>query len=343
MVCSKKNPLLQSIGDIVKNLRSPIDAFPTPIILAAITTVAIMACESFATTPTTPLPPNTPTTAPTANITFSTNPLDHTVELLTWLPTDRSAVWFVEFGKVSQRPSQQDSHWEDQLLALVRATDGTLNERLVKSAAITTAAFSFNSRAKGTAILRGDFSTFPKVLREAATKGAAVLYTHREVEIFAFQGRYDLYLAVMESDTLLLARNKGSFSRKLLEEAIDRRLDGATLDEPLARLLKQTSAVDFLVAQHHEPQNDSQGFPSPNFFAGAGRMNEGDTSTLHFYSEYDNAEQAAEAESLMNGQHVSSYSTGENYPITGIRRHGKMVIARVVVPDIDVEGFLLGH
>ena len=188
----------------MKNLRSPIDAFPTPIILAAITTVAIMACESLTTTSTTPLPPNTPTTAPTANITFSTNPLDHPAELLTWLPTDRSAVWFVEFGKVSQRPSQQDYPWEDQLLALVRATEGTLNERLVKSAAITTAAFSVNGRAKGTAILRGDFSTFPKVLREAVTKGAAVLYTHREVEIFAFQGRYDLYLAVMESDTLLL-------------------------------------------------------------------------------------------------------------------------------------------
>ena len=128
-----------------------------------------------------------------------------------------------------------------------------------------------------------------------------------------------------------------------MEEAIGRRLDGATLDEPLARLLNQTSAVDFLVAQYHEPQNDSQGFPSPNFSASAGRMNEGDTSTLHFYYEYDNAEQAAQAESLMNGQHLHSYSAGEDYPITGIRRHGKTVIARVVVLDIDVEGFLLGN
>jgi hypothetical protein len=327
----------------LKNLRSPIATFLGPRILAALMLAAVLACQSPAATPAALSPTGTPAPALPTSTSVPAGSLDNVAMLLTWLPTDRSQVWFVEFGKVSQRASQQDHGWEDELLLLVNATNEVLDFPLVKSAGITSAAFSVNSSVEGVAILLGDFSTFPEVLREAAATGAATLYTYRELELFAFTDHYDLYLAVPDSDTLLLAQGDGALPRQLLEETIDRRLDGAELDETLARLLMETGPIDFLAARYPETEEAAPGFPRPRFTAGAGMMNEGDTSTLHLYFEFANAVEAERAESQMTGQDLHGYNSGERYPITGIRRDGETIIAQGVVLDTDVGGLLLGN
>ena len=89
------------------------------------------------------------------------------------------------------------------------------------------------------------------------------------LELCVFTDLYDLYLAVPDSDTLLLAQGDGALPRQLLEETIDRRLNGAELDESLARLLMQTGPIGFLVARYPETENAAQGFPSPRFSARA--------------------------------------------------------------------------
>ncbi len=284
------------------------------------------------------LPPaSTPTAAPS-----STGSKSHPAMLLNGLPTDRSEVWFVEFAKVSQRPSQRN-HWEEDLELLVRATNGILDQVLVESAGITNAAFSINRGREGAAILQGDFSAFPEVLGKAAEVGGAALHTHRGLELFVVTDHSDLYLAVPDSGTLLLAQGDGALPRRLFEEMVDRGQDGGELDESLARLLAHTGPIDFLVAQFSETGNSILGLPGSMYVAGAGRMNEGDTSTLHFHWEFDSLAQAPEAESLMTGQHLNGYNSGEDHPVTDVRRDGTTVTAQAAVPDIDVVGLLLGN
>ena len=340
----------------MKYLLGPKPAF---FILAALMLAAIVACEAPAATPaalvptetpTPSLPTATPTSGPDAELEaplptkadVSAAPQTHPAMLLNGLPTDRSEVWFVEFGKVSQRPGEQRRS-RDDLRLLVNATNGILDEELVESAGITSAAFGINSGREGSAILQGDFSTFPEILREAAEMGGAALHTYRGLELFVVTDHSDLYLAVPESGTLLLAQGDGELPRQLIEEAIDRRLDGAELDESLARLLMHTGPIDFLVAQFPETGNSVSALPGSIFAADAGRMNEGDTSTLHLYWEFASPVQAQEAESLMAGQHLNGYNSGEDHPITEVRRDGKTVTAQAVVPDIDVGGLLFGN
>jgi hypothetical protein len=155
-----------------------------------------------------------------------------------------------------------------------------------------------------------------------------------------------LYLAVPESGTLLLAQGDGTSARRLLEETIDRRLDGAELDESPASLLAHTSPIDFLFARYPESRNTAQGnqsYPIPRFFAYAGLLNEGDTTTLYLYVEFDDSAQAEQAEFQTTGQTLYGYNSGEEHPITEIRRDGRTVIAQAVVPDIDLGGLVLGN
>ena len=343
----------------MKYLLGPKPAFLGLFILGALMLAVIVACEPPAATPAalspteTPapsLPTATPTSGPPGETATSLptkgdvppGSRGHPAGLLSGLPTDRSEVWFVEFGKVSQRPGQQ-RHGRDDLRLLVNATNGILDEELVESAGITSAAFGINSGREGSAILQGDFSTFPEILREAAEMGGAALHTYRGLELFVVTDHSDLYLAVPESGTLLLAQGDGELPRQLIEEAIDRRLDGAELDESLARLLMHTGPIDFLVAQFPETGNSVSALPGSIFAADAGRMNEGDTSTLHLYWEFASPVQAQEAESLMAGQHLNGYNSGEDHPITDVRRNGTTVTAQAVVPDIDVGGLLFGN
>ena len=341
----------------MKNPLGPPAVFLAVIILASMTLTALMACEASTPTPAALLPtetpappPATPTPGPTdapvaplpTGAHSSAGSQAEPAMLLNGLPTNRSEVWFVEFAKVSQRPSQRN-HWDEDLKLLVRATNGILDQELVESAGITSAAFSVNSGREGAAILQGDLSAFPEVLGKAAEMGGAALHTHRGLELFVVTDHSDLYLAVPDSGTLLLAQGDGALPRRLIEEMIGRRLDGGELDESLARLLVHTGPIDFLVAQFSEAGNSILGLPGSIFVAGAGKMNEGDTSTLHFYWEFDSLAQAQEAESLITGQHLNGYNSGEDHPVTDVRRDGTTVTAQAAVPDIDVGGLLFGN
>ena len=231
-------------------------------------------------------------------------------------------------------------------MSLVYATNEILDEQLVRSAGITRAAFSINSYSEGAAILLGDFHAFPAVLRKAAATGAANLSTYRGLELFAVTRHDDLYLAVPDSGSLFLALGDEASARGLIEETIDRRLDGAELQQSLAALLAHTGPIDFLYASYADTEGSTEGgqaFPQPRFSAGAGTMNEGDTSNLYLYIEFAEANQAEEAESQITGQNLYGYSSEGQYPITEIAREGAVVIAQAEVPDIDVEGLLLGN
>ena len=291
--------------------------------------------------PTTEPTPSVPTRAPVA-----VGSLDHPVELLSGLPSGASTVAFVEFVAVSQRPSLRGL-LDDQLMSLVYATNEILDEQQVKSSGITSAAFGINNWSDGAAILLGDFRAFPDILREAAAAGTATLQTYRGLELFAVTDYHDLYIAMPDSGTLLLAQGDEATARQLLEETIDRYLDGSELDESLAGLLGHTGPIVFLVAKRTETEDGAQGgrsFPLPKFFAGAGTLNEGDTSTLYLYYEFDDPAQAEQIESQMTGEEeLQGYNSGENYPITETRRDGRAVIAQAVVLDIDLGGLLLGN
>ena len=102
----------------MKNLRNPIATFLGPRILAALALAAVLGCQSPAATPAALSPTGTPAPAMPTSTSVPAGSLDNTAMLLTRLPTDRSQVWFVEFGKVSQRASQQDHGWEDELLPM---------------------------------------------------------------------------------------------------------------------------------------------------------------------------------------------------------------------------------
>ena len=141
-----------------------------------------------------------------------------------------------------------------------------------------------------------------------------------------------------DSGALFLALGDEASARGLIEETIDRRLDGAELEQSLAALLAHTGAIDFLYASYADTEGSQL-----RFSAGAGTMNEGDTSNLYLYVEFAEAYQAEEAESQMTGQNLYGYSSGGQYRITEIAREGTVVVAQAEVPDIDVEGLLLGN
>ena len=140
-------PLLRGASSrgLLKNLLRTTAALLVSCILAALGLAAIVACQS---------PKAVPTVAPPTE-----------ALLLSGLPEERSAVAFLEFGRISQRPSLGGQGAGVDLMSLVYATNEILGEQLVRSAGITSAAFSINSYSEGAAILLGDFHAFPAVLR----------------------------------------------------------------------------------------------------------------------------------------------------------------------------------
>ncbi len=116
----------------------------------------------------------------------------------------------------------------------------------------------------------------------------SILPAHRDVEVFLLPYYDDLYIAVPDTRTLLLSLDAG-----LLEEIIDRRLDGAELDEPLRGLLDAIGPVDFLVTRRFGPQAMGQDV-FPHFLAGGGRAEAEETSTMFWYMELAGPEEAAQ-------------------------------------------------
>ena len=279
--------------------------------------------------------------------------LDHPAALLSLLPVESTQVIFVEAGRVLQRhPLRQEVQHGIEILA--GKTAGVLSEELLLSADINSAAFGITAGYSGVAILLGDFERFPEALRQAPSAAKtdrrfsppSALDSYRGVELFVFPGYDPFFVAVPDSGALLLAD-----SALLLREIIDRRLDGGGLDEALAGLLGQTGPIDFLIATRFETENGDQGDGSaapPAFHAHAGSLNEGETSTIFAYMQFNETAHAEQAmEWLAEQEDLSGlfwgYNAETSKPTGEVRREGLAVIAEAVVPDKDVPDLFLSN
>lgn len=224
---------------------------------------------------------------------------------------------------------------------LTEYTNGILDDQLVQGADIQSAAFSIDSGSTGVAILVGDFRSFPAALHAAVGDGEATHRSYRDLDVFAVPRYYDLYLAMPDPGTLVLAMGEEDVSPALLEEALDLRLDGPVpLDGSLAAALTTIGPAHFLFARHI-PKDESQELV---YFSGGGTLNSGETVDLVMYFEWVDEEAAHQMESRLADYPLYGYDSGENYPFTEIQRSGAAIVARAEsVLDRDVEGILLGN
>ena len=273
--------------------------------------------------------------------------------LLSRLPTDSSHFVFAEIELVLRRSAMRQEV-EDGFDELSKRTYGLLGSELLVSAEIESVAFATtNNEGASATILVGNFEGFPEVLRKAPSlvdtssrfDPPGVIDPHRGLELFVFPSYDDLFMAIPDSDTLLLAD-----SPELLRETIDRHLDGGDLNASLAALLGHAARVDFLVAFNLGSESASQGGgsspPPPTFFAHAGFLNEGETSTVYAYLEFPEADDAQQAMDSMSGQPDLSdlffgYKRDTVEPTGELWQDGRAVIARAVVPDKDVSDLFL--
>ena len=165
------------------------------------------------------------------------------------------------------------------------------------------------------------------------------------MELFVFPWYNDLFIAVPDSNTLLLAETP-----ELLKEIIDRHVDGGELDASLAALFSHTDRVDFLVAFRLETegagQADGSSPAAPTFYAHAGFLNEGETSTVYAYMEFQEESHAAEAVSFVSKQPdlrdlFFGYNSDTVKPVGELWQDGRVLIAKAVVPDKDVSDLFL--
>ena len=302
------------------------------------------------TTTNTPTPTNLPTLSPTPEPTTET-PLKHPAALLSGLPANSVQFIFVKADALIRRPALKEEV-ESGIKILESRTSGVLDADLLALAQIRSAAFGITTEYSGAAILLGDFEKFPEVLRQAPLiadtdsrfERPGMLDPHRDVELFVFPWYDDLFIAVPDSETLLLAQ-----SAALLKEIIDRRLDGAEVDESLAGLLSHTGPIDFLVARRLELEATDQGgatAPFPVFYAHAGSLEEGERSTVYAYMEFAEPAQAEQAKTRLDEQPDLSdlffgYNKDTGKPVGEVWQEGRAVVARAVVPDKDVPDLFL--
>ena len=308
-------------------------------------------------------PTPTATTAPTFTPVLAATPspaydadgeeseADRVAGLLSGLPPDSIHFIFVEADLVLQRPAMREEI-EHGFEILAGRTFGVLDAKLLGAADIKSAAFGITGAA-GAAIVLGSFETFLGVLREAPSLAETnnrfdppgVLDPHRDVEMFEFPWYDDLFIAVPDSDTLLLAE-----SPELLKEIIDRHLDGGELDASLAALFSYMDRVDFLVAFNLVTEVtglDDESSPwASTFYAHAGFLNEGETSTVYAYREFTEEAHAEEAINFVSEQPDLSdlffrYKSDTVKPVGELWQDGRAVIAKAVVPDKDVSDLFL--
>ncbi len=272
--------------------------------------------------------------------------------LLSLLPTGSLVFIFAEVELVWQRSSMRQEV-EYGFEELSKRTYGLIGSDLLASGEIESIAFATTNNDNASAtILLGNFEGFSEVLREAPSLADAnsrfdppgVIDPYRGLELFVFPWHDDLFIAVPDSETLLLAD-----SPDLLRETIDRRLDGGDLDASLAGLLSHIDRVDFLVAGALEDgQGDGSSPPPPTFYAHAGFLNDGETSTIYAYFEFAEDANLEEAIDLLSNQPDLSdlfygYKSDTIKPIGELWQDGRAVIAKAVVPDKDVPDLFLSN
>ncbi|MDE2938879.1 MAG: hypothetical protein OXR67_08155 [Chloroflexota bacterium] len=226
---------------------------------------------------------------------------------------------------------------------LTEYTKGILDHQLVQEADIQSAAFSIDSGPTGAGILVGDFGAFPAALLAAVEDGEATRSSYRGIDVFIIPRYYDLYLAMPDSRTLVLAMGKEEVSQRLVEETLDLRLDGPVHRKGqslLSAMLTAIGPAHFLFARRLT-QDESQELV---FFAGGGTLNRDASVDLVMYFEWVDEEVARRLESTLPDFPLYGYRSGEHYPFTEIERNGAVIVAEAEsVLDQDVEGILLGN
>ena len=298
----------------------------------------------------TPTAPPTATPLPTPTLEWPppavtpSSSLEELRELFSGLPSEAIAIAFVDTRKL---PHGDSLGWyiDDDLSLLSKRTHRVLSVEMLLSAEIKRAAFGI-TEDYGAAILHGNFSPFIELLRQAPQLSdemrdfgpPTILDPYREIEVFLFPYYDDLYLAIPDPGTMLLAQEAA-----LIEEIIDRYLDDADLEESLTGLLDAIGPMDFLVAWHWN--RAAMGAPEALLFGGGGGWFDGDSLITVFeyrwYDEPANAEQAIER--MRNYPLVQGYNTGKDYPIREITQEGQAVIAKGYADTFDLAGWLLGN
>ena len=226
---------------------------------------------------------------------------------------------------------------------LTEYTKGILDDQLVQEADIQSAAFGIDSGRTGAGILVGAFGAFPVALHAAVEDGEATHSSYRGIDVFIIPRYYNLYLAMPDPGTLVLAMGEEDVSQGLLEETLDLRLDGPVPRKENSRLSAILTAVGpahFLFARRVTEEES----PELALFSGGGTLNRDETVDLVMYFEWVDEEVAQRLESTLPDFPLYGYNSGEHYPFTEIGRNGAAVVARAEsVLDEDVEGILLGN
>ena len=273
--------------------------------------------------------------------------------LMRGLPSKGIFFAFAEIEKVMRRPAmRQEVEWGFEDLS--ERSRGLIGNDLLADGHVKSLAFAIASDGtSGATIMSGDFEGLQKAFQETVSVAEAnsTLSSPREVdpyrglEVFVFPCHHDLFIAVPDSKTVLLADREW-----LLNEAIDRHLDGGDLHPHFADMFNRVERVDFLVAfalgAQVFGQDDTSSPPLPVFQALAGHLNEGGTSTVYAYLEFaedGHAEEALELQSSRPdlGDLFFGYKRDTVTPTGDLWREGRALIARAVVPDESVADLFL--
>lgn len=266
--------------------------------------------------------------------------------LLGILPADSLWFFYSDIEAMLLRPALLENP-ELTLDDLSGRTYGLIDAGIIQSAtlrSITTGiAFGPGSIASVT-ILRGDFGSIRDGLKADPTMadprgqfGPSVpLEPYRGVAMYEFPWQDDTFIAIPDAQTFLLTSTV-----EALQETIDRFLDGGQLDPALAELFGRVGRVDLLSSFTLTPevtgQPEDPSGPSVEFHAFAASLNEGGTTTLHAFFEFNEEEHAEAIEELLSelpdlDRLFFRYST-DTPPEGELWREGRFVIGKTVVPD----------
>ena len=272
--------------------------------------------------------------------------------LLSGLPADSAQFAFAEVDLILQRPGMREEV-EYGFDELRKRSRGLIDTDSLVDAEIKSIAVGINEENESATIILGNFEGFQEALRESPSlvdgRGRfdppGTIDPYLGLELFVFPHYWDLFVALPDSDTLLLAD-----SPELLRELIDRHFDGGELNEHLAGLFSHVERVDFLLAftwgaTDGDQDNESSPTP-PNIYGHAGFLNEGETSTVYAYT--DHAEEAVAKEIFERHSKEPNlsnmffgYKSDTVIPVGELWKDGRAIIAKAVVPDKDVSDLFL--
>ena len=174
---------------------------------------------------------------------------------------------------------------------------------------------------------------------------------YRGVDVFYLsshlEGVNGPYAAVIDTIALLLGADEAS-----LYATIDRLMDGGQMSPAMAGLFNQVERIDILSAYAPSPemasQSDDPTAPVSTFFAYAGFLSQGETTTLYAYVEFLEESHAEQVVGMYSEEpDVDVFFRRSNSqtarPQGEFWQDGRAIIARAVVPDDDVGDLISGN